>query len=1191
MDPRFKKILRQISAIVLVFFSWISIEPWNFAIAAQPSSNSRMGKPQTVSQKVKSETEIFEETLRGIKEKIHSIMEEDEYQKQLNDYLEGFKEVVSEAEKGLETVRQGMDRMALEIEKKKPFEKSLKEAKDEFKAFREKLNGISLRNSGFKNLFKGIPFPADLNERHVTAHKRVGSLSKELEKGFKAIVEKAKNGSAFNQRKYQEFLGASVELEGVLGDLVSSLETKVATVTPELRRSQLLGEVLGKRGILEKTDEEIRNQFSKTEAFLIEKGLSQVILDRHANAVQDYDEKFSQFLYQLDDIERLHQAYSSAIKRGDKSSARKTGNELESKLTDFNRFLKENVKDPPHQKLDPNNLPHRTPKVKKRKPRLNPEEFTEFRKPIQLAFNGDPYTLLLVQATGDLPTPEDLEETIEVQFTQEIQDLAAQLDHNPVKIYNFIRENIAFVPTFASIQGSNACLLSKECNAYDAASLLIALFRVSGIPARYVIGTVEIDPDMFGSAMGDFEDLQAAARLASSGGIPVTLVNSGNTTVAVRMEHVWVEAYVDYIPSRGAVHKEGDTWIPLDAVLKRNRFQIPLDITTGAGVDLEALRDDLIATGTVGNGGSSITGLSEALASSRIDEFQTNLLDHMNQNLLDVTVGELFGAVEIQAPSLSVLPATLSTRILTVGERISALPSTTRHQLTLQLLDRFGINEEIRLEQSTAELAGKRITIGYRAASDSDVSTIESFGGLLEVPPYLVSLQPVLYVDGGEIGTGSAVTMGTTQMVRIVFQEPDGNSDRVEHIIAAGTYSAVGLDLQRISDVAVQAIANRLETTRNQLGVEDVLLDNVMGEVLHLHAQTYFLQVEASNRIIANQMNVVALKRPAEMLATYTPEFAFLFGAAVEVINTGMNVDVRRYVVSVSSRTGDLEQEKSYVVAAGVSSSLAENAVFEQLQQARSVSAVKLISEANTLGISIFIIDQTNVDLMLPQLSVSPAIVNDVQNAVAAGKQVIIPQQELSFLAWNGLGYIVLDVNTGAAAYLISGGLAGGGTSELSEFLMSLSDLFSIFGFITTIAALIFAGAVLSAPLLTALGIFLAAAGVLATTWYVYNETGSKLNSFSAAVLTTIAALYLYAVGFALVWSIGLGTTVIAAAAFLILTTLIVSAIVASLIFLLTAGVVPYLRRGMYAYISQLDYFFVDLLNLQRIGFISMGTT
>ena len=57
--------------------------------------------------------------------------------------------------------------------------------------------------------------------------------------------------------------------------------------------------------------------------------------------------------------------------------------------------------------------------------------------------------------------------------------------------------------------------------------------------------TVDVDPDLFKSVMGDFTDLGAATTLAASGGIPVITINGPQGVEAVRVESVWVEAQVD----------------------------------------------------------------------------------------------------------------------------------------------------------------------------------------------------------------------------------------------------------------------------------------------------------------------------------------------------------------------------------------------------------------------------------------------------------------------------------------------------------------------------------------------------------------------------------------------------------------------------------------------------------------------
>jgi len=51
--------------------------------------------------------------------------------------------------------------------------------------------------------------------------------------------------------------------------------------------------------------------------------------------------------------------------------------------------------------------------------------------------------------------------------------------------------NISFVPSYGAIQGSQQTRRRRRGNAYDTASLLIALLRAAQVPARYVYGTVE----------------------------------------------------------------------------------------------------------------------------------------------------------------------------------------------------------------------------------------------------------------------------------------------------------------------------------------------------------------------------------------------------------------------------------------------------------------------------------------------------------------------------------------------------------------------------------------------------------------------------------------------------------------------------------------------------------------------------
>jgi transglutaminase-like putative cysteine protease len=72
------------------------------------------------------------------------------------------------------------------------------------------------------------------------------------------------------------------------------------------------------------------------------------------------------------------------------------------------------------------------------------------------------------------PGPADLGENDDVVLTPAIRSLSDSLGHNPVQIYNWVRDHVAFTPTWGSIQGADATLQTRRGNAYDTASLLVA---------------------------------------------------------------------------------------------------------------------------------------------------------------------------------------------------------------------------------------------------------------------------------------------------------------------------------------------------------------------------------------------------------------------------------------------------------------------------------------------------------------------------------------------------------------------------------------------------------------------------------------------------------------------------------------------------------------------------------------------
>lgn len=95
-----------------------------------------------------------------------------------------------------------------------------------------------------------------------------------------------------------------------------------------------------------------------------------------------------------------------------------------------------------------------------------------------------------------------------------------------------------------------------------------------------------------------------------------------------------------------------------------------------------------------------------------------------------------------------------------------------------------------------------------------------------------------------------------------------------------------------------------------------------------------------------------------------------------------------------------------------------------------SVSTVKLLQLASEAGQTIYTINSANVSQILPLLNQSQQVRDDIQNVVAAGKEVTIPGSYITRNEWKGTGYMVRNPDTGEGAYMISSGLAGGGSTS-----------------------------------------------------------------------------------------------------------------------------------------------------------------
>jgi hypothetical protein len=347
---------------------------------------------------------------------------------------------------------------------------------------------------------------------------------------------------------------------------------------------------------------------------------------------------------------------------------------------------------------------------------------------------------------------------------------------------------------------------------------------------------------------------------------------------------------------------------------------------------------------------------------------------------------------------------------------------------------------------SMPELAGHRITLSYVPATEDDAAIIEEYGGITNVPAYLVEMKPVLMVEGEPKAIGKPDTLGETQQFVMEFQMPNGERDRVANDVTVGAYYAVGLDLGKVPAMLVEERNTKLKTWVSLInsGLVDpanISIDDTTGELLYITVLAYFGELDTFTRLVASNQNIVWYRQPSEGIVSIGLSVSYLFWSPYKVDATGLNMDVDRNIFMPFSKTGEASMTKSFMIITGMIGSSLESGIFEQLYFTPSVSTITILILAASQDFLIYTINATNIDRILPKLQVSKAVKAAIQNAVAQGREVTIPEREIHYLNWSGTGWIEMDPHSGSAAYMISGGRAGGSTLKKCIF-----DIFTLLG-------------------------------------------------------------------------------------------------------------------------------------------------
>jgi len=587
----------------------------------------------------------------------------------------------------------------------------------------------------------------------------------------------------------------------------------------------------------------------------------------------------------------------------------------------------------------------------------------------------------------------DTATTPEAPISKEIVDLAQSLQWNPVLIYEWVKNNVETEWYWGSMKGAEETLRQRSGNDADQATLLVALLRAANYPARYIKGTIEFFPDLDKARnLTGLDDPAKIYTFLQKAGIPVKPVISGGGIANFQIEHIWVEAFIPYSNYRGAViDEQGKIWVGLDTSIKPQGYTrtqrpgVPADM-------LSTLRDDY---------------LKAAQTLSPVDYLKGKLNDSLASNQPPTTWSDLKDSATIIPDILKILPSSLQFPQIAITGEYLTLPDELKHKVAFTAT--ANNNDLFTITLDAQKLFNRRIALKAEPETVEDQETIDSFGGLDNTPPYLVRLRPALTVDGERmIVAQDGLPMGGDYTLNIDVITPNG-TERITSGQINGNLSVIGVVAQKAQTPTAIDEGDNAEV------------------ILHKEAIGYIERWNRSEDDLAALLGQ-SVSRPTVSIATVGAqlEVTQLLDTPHDLQWKGLFLDAGYKRIETVGRNGN---ERDFMRLSALQGSILENRIFEDDLKVDSVSTAKLLQLAVTSGTTSVSLDKTTIDIILPTLVLDDAVKSDITNAVNQGFTVTIPQAEVAYQNWTGIGYIKEDPTTGESGWMLSGQVAGGMTA------------------------------------------------------------------------------------------------------------------------------------------------------------------
>lgn len=581
--------------------------------------------------------------------------------------------------------------------------------------------------------------------------------------------------------------------------------------------------------------------------------------------------------------------------------------------------------------------------------------------------------------------------TAEAAPAPEIAALAESLGRAPGRIFRFVHDTIDYEPQWGADAPPLGTLWEGRGTSWEQAWLLQDLLVAAGVDARLEWGEVEISPAMLQDLTG-VEDLFRAGDLLTTGGIAVVLQVQAGHVVAARLPHVWVKAWLDYAPNRGATPGTGDTWIRMDPTLKR------FDEAYGARVD-DAVS---FALGPYLQSGTEVT--PRATYEQALTTYATD------QNL--GTVEDLKPRRAVTADAFPFVPGTLRARIVSVAGEAQAIPEGMQQRLSVEVLAGDGVSL-LTWSAAAPQLWGRRLEIAWPGASASDQATLDLYGGVFATPPYEVDLKPSVRLDGVEVAAGTEVGSAEDVELRATITPPNGVQTFAVWEMFAGEHGVLSLAFGDIPQQVVDRFAQQQATATHFADAEAWGLARAAATYLHALAGDYrHLAALRWHRQAILGAAVLAVQRGAVSTASDGTPVTFAEGP--------LSIDVGAMPLALVPAQGPLVSTVPSLELLGSQGSVREGEALATAFGGEHVTAVGFLTRAAREGQTLTRIDGTNLDAALAAAELSAEAEGTIRFGVGQGLIAWIPRTQIEIGGWQTTGYVMENPASGAGAYLVT---------------------------------------------------------------------------------------------------------------------------------------------------------------------------